>query len=131
MHQGDDPTVADGTLLYRRIPEHQLTEDADGRVRPSSGAFSNSSSQRQDMSVSLGDTLNERHIPPERLVERFPNTFLASLTAEFVRNEEQVIERSPTPEDPAHGNVLGPKNSSRRKRFARAAEWVVTPPDQA
>jgi len=62
------------------------------------------------------------------LVAQHPDTYVAAITAKLARDEQQRLWRSPTEEDVAHGEVIGDKPSSRRKRFAKAAVWVVPPP---
>lgn len=125
----DDLTVADECHLFRRIPGNQIKPTNDGGYQPISGAFNNSSGPERSMSVSLGDTMEAYDRTPGDLVAPYPDTYVASITARLARDEEQVLRRSPTGEDVAHGDVIGDKNSkSRRRRFAKAAEWAVPPP---
>jgi hypothetical protein len=39
-----------------------------------------------------------------------------------------VIVRDPLPNEPAHALVVGHKTTGSRRRWARAAIWVVEPP---
>jgi hypothetical protein len=53
---------------------------------------------------------------------------VGSLTAGFVRSCEQLVRRSPTATDDAHGDVIGPNRGSLKTRMAREAvcpegEW--------
>jgi hypothetical protein len=127
----DDLSIADECKLYRRIPGNQIKPDRDGRLRPISGAFNNSSGVGGTMSISLDDTMKASGIAPEDLVADHAETYLASITARLARHEEQRLRRSPEPEEPAHGEVVGPKSAGRRKRFAKGSEWAVPPPAAA
>lgn len=134
----DDETVFDPTRLYRRVPKDQLTRNADGHVRPSSGAFNSSDRVKHDMSIWLEDTMrnHQPEVSPSQLVDG-QDEFLAWITASHVRSEQQVVVRSPRTEPPphigdaAHGDVIGKKNPGRRGRLANAAVWEVEPPDDA
>jgi hypothetical protein len=125
----DDPTVADATLLFRLLnPEFDVDWDHDeGHWIIKSRAFQNSSGT-SEMSVVLGDQMAEDGRPAEDACRAKSDWYIASLTARQVRDEQQGIARAPLPEEPAHGNVLGDKPRSRRKRFSQLAEWVVMPP---
>lgn len=126
--EADDLTVADECNLYRRITSNQVKPLNDGRFRPISGAFNNSSGPDGSMSVSLEDTMQSHDLTPADLVAKHPGTCVAAVSAKFARDEEQRLRRSATEEDVAHGEVLGDKPHGRRKRFAKAAEWAVPPP---
>lgn len=121
----DDATVTNETRLYRRVSPQFIKPEGD-TFRVSSGAFQNTSGTNE-MSVSLGDTLEEIGTEPASLLDDFPGYGLVSLTAGLVRGEEQTVRRSPTEQDPAHGDVIGEKSGGRRKRFARQLEWAVLP----
>jgi hypothetical protein len=124
MTPDDDPTIADATLLYRRVHPTYIVHDDDGDCeRVSSGAFKERS---KEMSVHLGDVLEASGREPAEIVEDLPH-FLISLTAERVRAYCQVVVRSPTPSDDSHGDVIGSKSKTTRKGFAEAARWVVAP----
>lgn len=80
------------------------------------------------MSVVLEDRLRELgRSAPSLLAGRPTGYGLAALTAAQVRAEAQRIERTPKPEEEAHGDVWGDKPTSRRRRFATLAQWVVEP----
>jgi hypothetical protein len=103
-----------------------------------SAAFSNSTETgfENEMSVVLGDTL----IALERRADDLPVfTFphdgehagwgVAKLLTETVRTiiGGQEVVRSPNDDEPAHGDVCGPKNPKRRKRIKKNASWVIEP----
>jgi hypothetical protein len=88
------------------------------------------------MSVWVGDTMRAHNprIEPANLVDGHEG-FLASLLARQVREEGQGVIRTPRTEppphvgDPAHGDVIGKKNSGKRTRMAECSVWVVEPSD--
>lgn len=121
----DDLSISGDTKLYRRVDPRFIKRDGD-TVRISAGAFQNTSATNE-MSVSLGDTLALQRREPGSLLLAFPGYGLVAITAELARLEDQSIRRSETPEDPAHGDVVGDKPPGRRKRFAGQCTWAVTP----
>jgi hypothetical protein len=123
----DDRPVEDDTLLYRRVHKVHYSRRPDGSFRLRETAFKNPK-DRVDMSVQLGDRLAELGKSPEDVLEGHDSSFgLAALRTKVVRDEEQAVERTPRPDDLAHGDVVGEKPTGRRKRFAEAACWAVTP----
>lgn len=123
----DDVSIRDHCRLFRRITRAQLKPAPNGGYRPISGAFNNSSGPGGTMSVSLEDTLADNGLGPDDLVAALNDTYVAAITAELAREEQQRLRRSPTNDDIAHGDVIGEKPVGRRKRLASAAVWVVPP----
>jgi hypothetical protein len=131
--ENDDAPVVDDVDVHRLLnPALDIDWDHDeGRWVVKSSAFQNPTKPEPTnrMSVVLGDTLEAMDRPPEDARRAKPEWYVAALTAGFVRTEDQEVERSPTDEEPAHGDVVGDKKSrARRRRFADAARWVVEPP---
>jgi len=132
-HRPDEPVTGD-TPIYRLVPVEQC-EVVEGAWIFRSGAFDNSSMPgfENEMSVILGDTLAALGRDPGELPRRaYPEQpgrwGLAVLRASCVTSvPEQTIRRSPTPEECAHGDVVGAKNTKRRKRLKRCATWVFPP----
>jgi hypothetical protein len=130
--------VADEIDVYRLIPVGQC-DVVDGRWEFQSSAFDNSTpfqaGERDDeMSVVLQDTLEALDRVPERLPLETPCSGdpdlwgVARLNVGFLRNDEaQEVLRSPNSEELAHGDVRGTKNSSRRRRLKKHAEWIIRP----
>lgn len=117
----DDAPVPEDMSLYRRVhPSEIVWNDNDGCLRPGSGVFKD-----PEMSVHLDDALQDEGRKPESVLSGKPQHSLVSLTAGFVKSEEQDVRRTPTPDDASHGEVCGSKSQARRKRFARAAQFVV------
>ena len=85
------------------------------------------------MSIVVGDTLTHHQRLPGDLPEfSYPEEAeqwgVAKVKTEAVRTiNEQKVVRSPEPNEPAHGDVLGTKNTKRRKKFKKLASWVVEP----
>jgi hypothetical protein len=79
------------------------------------------------MSVVLGSKLEELGREPHSALAGLQGFALASITAQLVRQLGQTVVRDPTPEEPAHGLVVGDKSPSVSRAMARAAVWVVAP----
>lgn len=119
-----DTPIADATELFRRIhPDEVIWDDDEGRYRPSSGAFR----KKERVSVQIQDALADARVEPEATLALSGHTChsLAALTAEVARKEQQLLERTPLPDDPAHGEVVGKKSTSCATRLARATRWQV------
>jgi len=124
----DDDSVDDETLLYRWV-HPDFVRAAENGYEARDGAFKNfPNPELLRMSVAIEDRLNELKREPESILDSKPSGYgLVSLTARQVREEEQRIERSPTDEELAHGDVWGKKTEGRRRRFARMSQWVAGP----
>ncbi len=120
----DAPVPAD-TLLYRRIHPRQLVADENRNCR----RISKAAFQDPQMSVALSDALEDAGLTPADVLSRYPDRFLASLTARFVTEHEQEVVRTPEKHDPAHGEVVGHKPRPRARLFSRTARWVIKPSD--
>ena len=117
----DDAPVPEDMNLYRRVhPKEIVWNDNDGCLRPGSGVFKD-----PEMSIHLDDVLEDEGRGPESVLDGKPTHSLVALTARFVKGEDQDVRRTPIPEDASHGEVCGTKTQGRRKRFAKAAEFVV------
>jgi hypothetical protein len=125
----DDPTIVDTAQLWRRIPSAWVVFDENlRRNRPSSQAF-NDHPDGSGMSVVLGDDLLASGRQPENALAGNANHFLASILAGLARECRQLVCRRPTAAEPAHAEVVGKKTASVRNQFARAARWIIPPPD--
>jgi hypothetical protein len=116
-----DAPVPKDMNLYRRVhPTEIVWSDNDGCLRPGSGVFKD-----REMSVHLDDVLREEEREPESVLDGKPQHSLVSLTVGFVEGEEQTVRRTPKPDDASHGDVCGNKSQGRRRKFARAVQFVV------
>lgn len=132
----DDAPIAGDTPIYRLVPTEQCFVDG-GEWQFQSAAFDNTTvagyEEMLEMSVVIGDTLealdrDPRDLPRVAYPYEAERWGVAVLRASCIREvNEQTIRRSPTAAERAHGDVIGKKNSSRRKRLAACAEWLVPP----
>jgi hypothetical protein len=128
----DDRSISDETDLFRRIhPQLDIQWDANESCwAVKSRAFQNTGgSTCGKMSVALADTAAADGRDPDDVLRRAgtPDWFLVALTAGDARAECQGVERAPTDQEPAHGNVVGRKTKGRKRALARAARWVIEP----
>jgi hypothetical protein len=127
----DDATISNDAQLWRRIPPWHLVLDKNfGRIRPSSAAFDDDP-EGTPMSVALGDDVLAAGREPVTVLAGHDDFFLASVRAALARSLKQGIVRRPTQVEPAHAEVLGRKTDSVRRKFARAAVWVIAPSDDS
>lgn len=129
MHEGyeDDSTITDAEDLWRRIPQRWIVPDREtGGSRISSAAFDDHPNG-SPMSVYLCSVvLAEGRGPNTVLMTDF---YLAAITAKTARENGQGIHRAPLPEESSHAEVFGKKTKSIKRKLARAAHWVVPPPE--
>lgn len=103
--------------LYRRVPDYWIHEDG----TPSSAAFSNTS-KTDDMSVDLA-----RLTSPQKTISEYTNFGIASFLAGYARKLNQKVLHDPIPENLAHSNVRGKKNSKIRKKLAEGSRIILLP----
>ena len=101
-----------------------LTDDeVPGGFRISSAAFQNGNEDKTAMSVTI-----EGEVPdPAAYRARYPGFGIARLTAGLFRTCNQIVTRTPTPEDPAHAHVVGKKTSGVKSRLCAAAVPLFDP----
>ena len=128
----DDPTIADDSSLWRRVPpRHFVLDENLGRMRPSSAAFEDHPNGTP-MSVVLGEeVLNANRSPESVLSGGHEDYGLVSFTAGLARQKNQGIVRKPLREEPAHAEVFGKKTKSVKNAFAKNCQWVIPPPEPA
>jgi hypothetical protein len=125
-----------GEVWLYRLVKVTNCDFIDGEWHFQSSAFSNNSNRpgnENEMSVVLGDTLQQLEREPEDLPEvTFPEApklwGVAKLRVDCVRGVPgQEVVRSPKEKEPAHGDVLGEKKAKRRRKLKACAAWVVKP----
>lgn len=117
----DDKSIQDPTRLYRRLHPVQVIWDAnEGRVRASSAAFKD-----EFLSISLGDELERMGEGPAFAVRRHPQHSLGWITAHLARAQEQALVRTPTEDDPSHGEAIGKKQGARSTVLAKNATLEI------
>lgn len=125
----DDRSIADDSELWRRIPPWHLVEDKNrGGKRISKAAFEDHP-DGSPMSVVLGAEVLATGRDPQSVIAGHDDFCLAAVTAGLARSLNQGIIRKPLVDEPAHAEVFGKKTDGVRKRFARAAVWVIQPND--
>jgi hypothetical protein len=111
-------TFASHDRFLRRIHPAYYNPDT-GKVM--SAAFQNSSKTNR-MSVdwaklhSVNDTL-----------QGYPGFGVASISAELCWSLKQEIERTPSPDNPAHCEVVGKKPQTVMRKFRDTAEYLLYP----
>jgi hypothetical protein len=72
--------IGDGEIVMRRVQPDELTTDAeDGPIRPSSDAF------KQDGTDGETSVYLRSETTAERLVARYPDTYMAEITVGEIR----------------------------------------------
>ncbi len=127
----DDPTIPDSSVLWRRIPpRHFVRDENTGRMRPSSAAFEDHPNG-SPMSVILGDVLLASGRFAEDALAGHADFALAAFAAGLARQFGQGVMREPLDDEPAHAIVFGEKPKRVGRMLAKAAEWVIPPPDES
>ena len=107
--------------FLRRIPPDSVNPD--GSIM--SKAFSNTTNT-DGMSVNWANLSSV-----EEMLKGYESYGVVSITAELCWKLNQKIKQSPTPENPAHCDVIGRKSQSTRRQFARVAKWLQLPSQAA
>jgi hypothetical protein len=128
----DDPSIADDTNLFRRIPSwHHFFDENENRWRPSSAAFEDDG-DGDPMSVYLSTVLLGGNREPSDVLAGHQGYSLASITAGLARVNNQTVHPDPLPEESSHAVVCGDKvkgkKNAPKRQFAKAAAWVVFVP---
>jgi hypothetical protein len=120
----------DSVEVFRRVHRKQVISDENrGGHRPSSASFTNTTGTER-MSIALSDTLESLGRAPQTVLDGYEGQLLVGVSVGFVSSldPKQIVERTPIPEEPAHGDVVGPKPKKLQRQLAREAKWVVGPP---
>lgn len=114
----DDPTVADHSNVWRRIPRSNIVLDDNlKRLRPSSQCFC----QDGSLSVYIAE---EAQSAEAVMQEGPPGSYLASLNVGFLRRLPLGIVRDPSSGGPGHAVLTGKKTKRIQTEMAKAATWV-------
>lgn len=124
-----DAPVPSETRLFRRVRpsqgrQHLVFDHNRNCVRPSSALFG-----QERTSILLGDCLEEQGREPESVLDDFPEDFLVAVSAELAFALKQVIERTPTNTELAHGEIVGKKTGKVKNAFIRNLVWLKQPED--
>ena len=129
MKAGDEARVPDETLLWRRVPnwpDWTVFDENLGRARPSSLAFDDNR-DGSPMSAFLEDHGNS----VEDVLRDHETFYLAAVPAGLVRANGLTIVHDPLQDLPSHVEVPGAKPKRVKSALAKAAVWIVPPPDAA
>lgn len=125
----DDPGITDEEVIWRRVPPGHVHWDSHlGRNRPMSGLFSDSGN-KTPMSACRAQSYNS---PDDVLGGKgYPDFMLISLSVGFLRDLGLHVASEPVNEDdPGHLWIVGNKTiEGRQKKMAKAAQWIVGPPE--
>ena len=120
---GDDSTIPDDALLWRRIPPwHVVVNQNTGGRMVSSAAFDDDDDS--PMSVTLADASAD----PQGMLAGHTEFGLVAFSAGLARSIGLAIVRDPTDADPAHALVIGKKRHSVRRNLRNGSTWVIRPP---
>lgn len=108
----NDPTVNDGTILWRAIPRSQVCREDDGSEKPESWAFLSDDNEVSAWIASETDF--------GALKARFPNCRIAEFTAGAARQCENIVARDPVEGDASHV-VICPVPGKPTKRIRKDA----------
>jgi hypothetical protein len=126
----DDPTILATHDIWRRIPPWHIVFDPDiAGLRISSAAFRDDR-DKSPMSVVLAEVARQLGRDVSSILIGLNGFGVARFTASEARNVGQRIARTPRPEEPAHGSVIGDKKRASKK-LAEFAKWVIRNPSQA
>jgi hypothetical protein len=121
----DDLSILNADRLFRRVSPNQLRFEQ-GVWRPTSAAF-----KTFEMSVNIESLMIEQGRPPEDTLTDHPGEYLTAITAGSVRPYGYpIVKDTESPNDPAHGLVLGKKTGAFANAMVRGHKWIVEPPPQ-
>jgi hypothetical protein len=122
----DDKTISNEVVLWRRIPHkpsHCIYDHNLKRWRPTSAAFKDHpGGSAMSVTIDVGQE-------PITAIANYPGQYLAAITAGTVRGLGQVVVRKPVPDDANHAEVAGSKPKKVSSDMAKAAKWIVAPPN--
>lgn len=123
----DDLSIPNGSHVLRRInPKHIVEDKNAGVFRPSSQAYTDSSSS--PMSVNLSCVMDEESRPYEDSITDYPGSYLAQIKVKFIRETCNLgVIKNPLPEETAHGLVTGNKTKSVRRKLCTSSVWIIDP----
>ena len=123
----DLSTPIDGTtLLLRRVgPRWVIRDKQSGAARLSSGAFQELPKGSGRVSVTLEDDLLARGASYEDALFGQADYGLVAVKAQVVYDADRDVERTPTGDDPSHGDIVGSISGSFRDLLASQAVWLI------
>lgn len=122
----DKAKIPDANRLLRRIHPNQLVANkrAPGRRRLSSVAFKD-----RELSVDVEEMLNSAGRDWTFTLGDRPGHALVRFTAGFARQQQEIVQHDPIPDNDAHALVIGEKTGDIKDAFKENCEWVSKPAD--
>jgi hypothetical protein len=114
--------------IIRRITVHHIVEDAQGRRRLSSMAFSPSSGPNGGMSVDLQAQIEEAGRDCREFISTTSPEGIGAIRFEVgaLRGVNLQVGFDPQPSNPYHGQVWGNfTNAMKRQTLPRLASWFM------
>ena len=124
---GDDPTIPDEALLWRRIPPLSTwwqKNPVDGEYYLTSAAFDDPNDETP-MSVAIASLVPGG---PQTFLTGFPGNGIAQFTAGYARHTcGFAVARDPVEGEPWHAHVIGKKKARLRKLLRDGCDVIVKP----
>ncbi len=130
----DDPTIANDTVLWRRIRPEQWTRDADGRLRPTSQNFKDREWPDGRIDYISGYVAAKVPGGTDTLLADHPGYGVAAISAGMARAHGRGVVRDEENDGPGHCLLFLPEgrpskaSKKRSERLARESWWVILPP---
>ena len=125
-HDNQGISSTDG--IIRRIPEHWIVTEANGRRRLSSLAFSPSSEPNGGMSIDLQAQIEEAGLDGREFLTVTNPQCIGAIRFEAgaLRGVNLQVGFDPLPSNPHHGEVWGNfTNAMKRQTLPSLARWFV------
>jgi hypothetical protein len=124
----DHPEIGPADGIIRRIPEHWIVTEANGRRRLSSLTFSPSSGPNGGMSVDLQAQIEEAGLNCREFINTTTPQCVGAIHFETgaLRGVNLQVGFNPLPSNPHHGEVWGHfTESMKRRTLPRLASWFM------
>ena len=112
--------ISDDDTLLRRVHPSQVVDDKNlGRMRPSSGAFTD-----PELSTDSDALLTKHGLDSSFCLRGYAGYSLARIEVNFARANGMTVTNTPKEGNPAHTDVIGRKTEALQRNFAKHAVWV-------
>jgi hypothetical protein len=124
----DHPDIGSTDGVIRRIPEHWIMTESDGRRRLSSLTFSPSSGSNRGMSVDLQAQIEEAGLSCREFINTTTPQCIGAIRFEVgaLREFNFMVGFNPQPSNPHQGEVWGNfTGAMQRQILPRLASWFL------